>query len=317
MFAPAVSHDSGKLTDLSAAHFAKADAPICATLSGSLMLLSVGQFANAMYLIDKYGIVPQEIMPDTPDAYDSETLRATLRTLLRSYGLRLRESSEPEALRSEALGEVYKVLQAALGTPPENFKWEGELYTPLQYRDALGLAGFGSRYALLMNDPTRPYHKMYRVEGSRGAYDAPDWTFLNLPMEELEAIGIKSLAAGERFYFTADTDAYSDKPAGVYSLDTYDIPSLTKEELFRSYGAVSAHAMAMCGVKIADDGTPERWVAQNSFGLKRGPDGLAVMDREWWQTYMFRMVVKTENLTPQQQTMRELTPETIPYWNLY
>ena len=260
-----------------------------------------GHFMDAVYLVEKYGIVPESAMPETEVSLNPDCLKRVLRQLLRGYGLKLRESTEPEALRQEALKEVYKLLEGALGTPPES---------GIRKLDMSG-------YSVLMNDPTRPYHKMYRVEGSRGAYDGSDWTFLNLPMEELEAIGIKSLAAGERFYFTADTDAYSDKPAGVYSLDTYDIPSLTKEELFRSYGAVSAHAMAMCGVKVADDGTPERWVAQNSFGLKRGPDGLAVMDREWWQTYMFRMVVKTENLTPQQQTMRELTPETIPYWNLY
>jgi aminobenzoyl-glutamate utilization protein B len=260
-----------------------------------------GHFMDAVYLVEKYGIVPESAMPETEVSLNPDGLKRVLRQLLRGYGLKLRESTEPEALRQEALKEVYKLLEGSLGTPPES---------GIRKLDMSG-------YSVLMNDPTRPYHKMYRVEGSRGAYDAPDWTFLNLPMEELEAIGIKSLASGERFYFTADTDAYSDKPAGVYSLDTYDIPSLTKEELFRSYGAVSAHAMAMCGVKIADDGTPERWVAQNSFGLKRGPDGLAVMDREWWQTYMFRMVVRTDNLTPQQQTMRELTPETIPYWNLY
>ena len=260
-----------------------------------------GHFMDAVYLVEKYGIVPESAMPETEVSLNPDGLKRVLRQLLRGYGLKLRESTEPEALRQEALKEVYKLLEGSLGTPPES---------GIRKLDMSG-------YSILMNDPTRPYYRMYRVEGSRGAYDAPDWTFLNLPMEELEAIGIKSLAAGERFYFTADTDAYSDKPAGVYSLDTYEIPSLSKEELFRSYGAVSAHAMAMCGVKIADDGTPERWVAQNSFGLKRGPDGLAVMDREWWQTYMFRMVVKTENLTPQQQTMQELTPETIPYWNLY
>ncbi len=260
-----------------------------------------GHFMDAVYLVEKYGIVPESAMPETEVSLNPDCLKRVLRQLLRGYGLKLRESTEPEALRQEALKEVYKLLEGSLGTPPES---------GIRKLDMSG-------YSILMNDPTRPYHKMYRVEGSRGAYDGSDWTFLNLPMEELEAIGIKSLAAGERFYFTADTDAYSDKPAGVYSLDTYEIPSLSKEELFRSYGAVSAHAMAMCGVKVADDGTPERWVAQNSFGLKRGPDGLAVMDREWWQTYMFRMVVKTENLTPQQQTMQELTPETIPYWNLY
>ena len=260
-----------------------------------------GHFMDAVYLVEKYGIVPESAMPETAVSLDPDGLKRVLKQLLRGYGLKLRESTEPEALKEEALKEVYGLLQNSLGTPPE---------TGIRKVDMSG-------YAVLMNDPTRPYYRRYRVEGSRGAYDAPDWTFLNLPVEELESIGTRSLAQGERFYFTADTDAYSDKPAGVYSLDTYEIPSLSKEELFRSYGAVSAHAMAMCGVRLTPDGAPESWVAQNSFGLERGPGGLAVMTRSWWATYMFRMAVKAEFLTPEQREMLEKTPETIPYWNLY
>ena len=276
-----------------------------------------GQFANAMYLIDKYGIVPQEIMPDTPDAYDSETLRATLRTLLRSYSLRLRESSEPEALRSEALGEVYKVLQAALGTPPENFKWEGELYTPLQYRDALGLAGFGSRYALLMNDPTRPYHKMYRVEDSRSAADAPEWTFLNLPVEELEAIGVRSLKGGARFYFTADTSKDALMREGVYDVRLAPVEYMDKRQEFLSRDVSSAHAMAMCGVKQEGSGASWRWVAENSFGEARGSGGYITMQGAWWRKYMFRMAVERQYLTGEQLSALQTTPELIPWWNIY
>ena len=41
------------------------------------------------------------------------------------------------------------------------------------------------------------------------------------------------------------------------------------------------------------------------------------MTRGWWATYMFRMAVKAEFLTPEQREMLEKTPETIPYWNLY
>ena len=262
-----------------------------------------GHFMDAAYLIEKYGVVPESAMPETEVSLNPDGLKRILRQLLRRYGLRLRESTEPEALRREALREVYRLLESTLGTPPDS---------GIQKVDMTG-------YAVLMNDPTRPYYNMYRVQGSRDAYDGRDWTFLNLPLDQLEAIGLASLAAGDRFYFTADTDAFSDKPAGVYSLDLYpeDVPSLSREELFRSYGAVSAHAMAMCGVKAGEDGIPQKWVAQNSFGLSRGPGGLAVMSRDWWRTYMFRMVVKASCLTPEQQKMLEKTPETIPYWNLY
>ena len=275
-----------------------------------------GQFMNALYLIDKYGLMPEEAMPDTPDAYDSETLRQTLRTLLRSYGLRMRESSDPEALRAEALGEVYSVLQQALGTPPSEFSYCGKSYTPASFRDSLGLGGLSARYVMLMNDPTRPYYKMYRVQDSRSAADAPEWTFLNLPAEELEEVGLRSLRAGKRFYFTCDTSKDALAREGVYDLRLGN-GTMDKKQSFLSRDVSSAHAMAMCGAALTPDGGVERWVAENSFGTGRGAGGYITMQAGWWNKYMFRMAIEPEYLTDVQRKLLLGTPELIPWYNLY
>ncbi|MBR0082839.1 MAG: amidohydrolase [Bacteroidales bacterium] len=283
-----------------------------------------GQFMNALYLIDKYGIVPQEAMPDTETALNSGPLLASMRTLLRSYALRLRESSDPEAVRAEALSEAWKLLSRTLGTPPERFTLEGREWTPLEWRDALGLGDLKDRYVILMNDPTRPYGKVYRVQGSRSAADAPEWTFLNLSAEDLEVIGMRSLRASRKFYFTVDTykDALADE--GIYDTRLAiegaregEAWHMSKEQLFLSRDVSSAHAMAMCGVQTGADGKVVRWVAENSFGLSRGQDGYIQMEAAWWRRYMFRMAVEKECLSEQQLKLAGGTPELIPYWNLY
>ncbi|MBO6170221.1 MAG: amidohydrolase [Bacteroidales bacterium] len=276
-----------------------------------------GQFMNAVYLIGKYGIVPESAMSETPDSYDSETLRQTLRTMLRSYGLRLRECSEPEALRAEALGEVYKLLQQALGTPPSAFYYRGERFTPASFRDSLGLSGLDGRYVMLMNDPSRPWYKMYRVEDSRSAADAPEWTFLNLPASELEAIGLRCLAAGKRFYFTCDTSRDALMREGVYDTRLSDRRWMDKQQAFLSRDISSAHAMAMCGAAVRADGSVEKWVAENSFGTCRGAGGYVSLQPEWWNYYMFRMAVESEYLDDAQRNMLQGTPELIPWYNLY
>lgn len=275
-----------------------------------------GQFMNALYLIDKYGLVPEDAMPDTPDAYDSETLRQELRTMLRAYGLRIRESQDPEALRSEALAAVYGLLQQALGTPPSAFECGGKSYTPQSYRDALGLGGLSGRYVMLMNDPTRAYYKMYRVQDSRSAADAPEWTFLNLPARELEAIGLQSLKSGKRFYFTCDTSKDALATEGIYDL-RLGSGLMDKEQSFLSRDVTSAHAMAMCGAALKAGGSVDRWVAENSFGTRRGAGGYITIQAGWWDKYMFRMAVEPEFLSPEQRRMLESTPEQIPWWNMY
>jgi bleomycin hydrolase len=170
-----------------------------------------------------------------------------------------------------------------------------------------------------MNDPTREYHKMYRVEASHGAADAAEWTFLNLPMDELEALGVASLKGGDRFYFTCDTyqDALADE--GVYDVRLSPVfgYSMTKEELYLSRDISSAHAMAMCGFAMGPDGKVSKWVSENSFGLSRGYDGYVVMQADWWRRYTFRMAVDVKYLSDSQRSMLGQTAELIPRWNLY
>ena len=279
-----------------------------------------GHFMNAVYLIEKYGVVPSDVMPETEVSQNTGTLLRDLRRLLRAYGLKMRETTDPEALRKTALEDVSGLLVAALGMPMDHFIYEGKMYTPASFRDAFVAPGLSERYVMLMNDPRRPYHKMYRVEGSRNAADGTDWTFLNLPCDELEALGLASLEAGDRFYFTCDTNEDALPEAGVYDSKLFPrdpLPEMTKSELFDSRDISSAHAMAMCGVKRAPDGSIQYWISENSFGLGRGADGYVQLDADWWRRFMFRMAVDRRYLSEEQLRQTGQTPELIPYWNLY
>ena len=278
-----------------------------------------GHFMEATYLIDKYGVVPSAAMPETFNSAASADLLRQLRGMLRSFGLKLRSSSDPESVRLDALRCVYRLLSLTLGTPPSEFEWNGKSYTPLSFREEFIQQDLSGRFAILMNDPTREYYKMYRVEASHGAADAPEWTFLNLPADDLEALGVASLRGGDRFYFTCDTyqDALADE--GVY--DVRLSPDfgyrMTKEELFLSRDVTSAHAMAMCGFALGQDGRVSRWVTENSFGLSRGYGGYVVLQDEWWRRYTFRMAVDVKYLSDTQRAMLSQAPVLIPRWNLY
>ena len=287
-----------------------------------------GHFMGAVHLIEKYGVVPSSAMPETFTSQNSASLLRELRKLLRAYGLKMRSTTDPEAVRAAALADVRRVLTATLGEPPASFTFEGREYTPASFRDAFVAPGLSERYVMLMNDPRLPYDKMYRVEGSRQAADGKDWTFLNLSCEDLEFIGLASLREGDKFYFTVDTyqDALADE--GVYDSSLFPLDSLlgvhtamTKTELFDSRDISSAHAMAMCGVRyIPRSGFRDivvDWVAENSFGLGRGAGGYIQMSADWWRRYMFRMAIDRKFLPEPLEALLDSTPEVIPYWNVY
>ena len=282
-----------------------------------------GHFAGALHLIDKYGIVPSSAMPETATSADTAPLLREVRKLLRSYGMQMRCTTEPEALRRAALEDVCRILVRTLGVPPAEFCIDGKTWTPAAYRDAVLPEGWKDAYVMLMNDPRLPYHKMYRVEGSRYATDGEDWTFLNLPCEELEAIGIASLKAGERFYFTCDTNQEGLPEEGVYDRKLFPLDSLlgvragmSKSDAFDSRDIASAHAMAMTGFKQAG-GEVRKWVAENSFGTARGAEGYVEIAPDWLRAYLFRMAVRKDFLTVGQLQSLGQTPESIPWWNIY
>ena len=55
-----------------------------------------GHFTNAAHLIAKYGLVPQEAMPEVHNSMDNARLMRTVTTLLHRYGLRLRDARRSE-----------------------------------------------------------------------------------------------------------------------------------------------------------------------------------------------------------------------------
>ena len=105
-----------------------------------------GHFMEAVYLIEKYGVVPSSAMPETFTSQNSASLLRELRKMLRAYGLKMRSTTDPEAVRAEALADVRRVLTATLGEPPASFSFEGREYTPASFRDAFVAPGLGERY---------------------------------------------------------------------------------------------------------------------------------------------------------------------------
>lgn len=283
-----------------------------------------GNFQNAAHVIAKYGVVPLEVMPERHSSTDNFRLMTVVRTILRKYGLMLREArrNEIQAVKEAALSDVYKVLAANLGEPPVEFEWNGKKYTPASFRDEFVTHDMENDYVIFMDDPTKPYYRMYTVENSRNCYEYSDWTFLNVPAEELSAMGVESLKEGCMFYFSADTDASAMMMEGIYDTRLYDLEgglgisiSMDKEEMVRSCEIKSLHAMAMAGVELNDEGKPVKWLIENSFGTARGWDGYVVMQHEWLMTYLFRMSVERRFVPEHLLPLLDRKPKVLKSWN--
>ena len=84
-------------------------------------------------LIKKYGVVPQEIMPETHSSSYTAKMNGVLRGRLRVEAVRLRQLkqegkslAELRADKARVLAEIYRILVINLGEPPATFSWRFE-----------------------------------------------------------------------------------------------------------------------------------------------------------------------------------------------
>lgn len=282
-----------------------------------------GHFLNAAHLIDKYGIVPLEVMPGAYSAHDNVTLMNTLRTLLRRYGVQYRNapSREHESITKRAMADVKIVLDNMLGVPPETFLWRGTHWTPMSFRERYVRHDMENDYALLANDPSLPYYKVYEVSESRNCVEYGNWRFLNVPAAAMDSIGVSSLKGGDMFCISADTLHEGDADMGIYDCRLYDVKAtlgvslgMTKEEMALSCESRSVHAVAVCGVRLDTSGNAEQWLIENSFGTRRGWDGFVVMSAEWLDKYQWRCVVEKKYLPEVFTKLYSKRAKMLPAW---
>ena len=77
-----------------------------------------------------------------------------------------------------------------------------------------------------MNDPTHEYYKPYEIDYDRHTYDGENWTYINLPAEDIKKMAIESIKDNAMMYFSCDVNKFFDRERGVLDTDNFDYSSL-------------------------------------------------------------------------------------------
>ncbi len=298
-----------------------------------------GQFTGVANLISKYGVVPKDAMPETYSSNHTSRMSELISLRLREDGLILRKMCQNKSTTEQQLQEkkmemlqtVYRMLAFTLGEPPAEFTWtqrnaKGEIvstekYTPMSFYSKFVNEDF-TQYYMIMNDPTREYHKVYEIEYDRHVYDGQNWKYLNLPMNEIAELAIASIKDSTMLYFSCDVAKFLDRSKGYMDVNNYDYGSLfgttfgmDKKQRISTFASGSSHAMTLCGVDLDANGKPTKWMVENSWGGNYGYNGFLIMTDEWFNEYMFRLVVEKKYIP--NKTLKLFNQEAIvlPAWD--
>ena len=293
-----------------------------------------GQFTGVSNLIMKYGVVPKSAMPETFQSNNTSQMANILRLKLREFALELRELKPAKAMerKEEMLAEIYVILVECLGVPPTEFEWArydkaGNLvskktYTPKSFYDEYIGEDLEQNYIMVMNDPSREYNKVYEIEYDRHVYDGENWLYVNLPIERVKELAIASIKDNTAMYFSCDVGKFIDRSKGTLDINNFDYASLfntsfpmDKKQRIQTFSSGSSHAMTLIAVDLDEQGNSKKWMVENSWGASSGYQGNLIMTDEWFNEYMFRVVLERKYVPEDILRLLDQEPILLPAWD--
>lgn len=319
------------------------DEPVEGRLMSFLLQAPVndgGQWDMLCGLVKKYGLVPQSAYPETVLSSASRELNSVLTEKLREYACILRKkhasgeaAEDLRSAKSAMMAEVYRILCICLGKPPKTFDFEYRDKDNNFHRDC-GLTPLSfyekyvgvdlEEYVSLINAPTRdkPFGRSYTVKFLGSVREGRPVRYINLPIDELKRAAIAQMQDGEPVWFGCDVGQRSDKESGAMDPGLFGLEALldtqftmTKAERLDYGQSLMTHAMVFQGVNLDENGQPNRWRVENSWGKDAGREGYYVMTDRWFNEYLYQVVVHKKYLTAEQLAAYESQPIALEPWD--
>ena len=298
-----------------------------------------GQWDMFVNLIEKYGLVPKSVMPETNHSSKSSMMNYFLTHKLRECAFILRKSKKPRTtikqLRSkkeEMMSVIYSLLCMFLGNPPIKFDWsikdKNNKFTRFNNVDPLDFYRKFTKVKLknkvcLINAPmsNKKMNELYTIDFLGNVVGGNIIKYANVEINELKKAAIKSIKNDEAVWFGCDVGKMFNRELGIMDMDLYDYENLfdTKFKMNKAsrleYGdSAMTHAMLFTGVDLKRN-TPRKWRVENSWGDKNGDKGYYLMSDSWFDEYNYEVVVDKKYLSNKTLEIFNREPHNLEPWD--
>jgi len=298
-----------------------------------------GQWDMFTSIVEKYGVVPKETMPETYASSNSARMNHILTLKLREYASKLRKDYQNgrtiEQLKNDKkqmIAEFYRLLTMFLGIPPKKFTFEYKNKDKKFHRDLeITPKEFYNKYVdidlndyiSIINAPTKdkPFNKTFTVQFLGNVEGGNNVKYLNVEMNEFKKLALDQLKDGNPVWFGSDVGKKMQREKGILDENIYNYEDAlnSKFDLDKAgrldYGeSLMTHAMVFTGVNLIDN-KPNKWKVENSWGDKGGEKGYFVMSDKWFEEYTYQIVINKKYLSDELKKAWETEPTILKPWD--
>ena len=298
-----------------------------------------GQWDMFVNIIDKYGVCPKDAYPETFQSENTHNVNRMLNLCLRRNTPIIRNmiasgasKSELEEKKKEILSKCWSFLVSCYGEPPATFafeyvdkdgKYHKDLgYTPITFRDKF-VGDMLKDYVSIVNAPTadKPFDCTYTVKYLGNIIGGKDIKHLNLTIEDFKKAVLAQLLDGELVWFGSDCGKFSEGKKKIWDPDCFNYEfvtgldtDLSKEDMLDYHVSQMNHAMVISGVNINENGVPDRWKIENSWGTDGPYGGYHMASDKWFDLFVYQAVVDKKYLGDK-AALLEKTPIELNPWD--
>ena len=220
-----------------------------------------------------------------------------------------KKSGEDEADKPKTGKDERRQIRETGITPMEFYK----KYVPVDVDDLVTLCNVPMA--------SRPFNKRYRIRYTANVAEAGDMEFVNVPLDVFKKAALDQLTAGHPIWFACDCTQFALRKDGFFDQSVVRVDQLFGTEFTGDkahgleYGdSPSNHAMTFTGVDLGEDGKPNRWKVENSWGKDAGKDGYYVMSDAWFDRYVTELIIRKEYLDDATRALLTTEPVELDPW---
>lgn len=248
-----------------------------ATTKGETFFTAGGQCHDVLYLVDKVGIVPEQIYNGKKGR--THHIHDKMDTLMQRAMNKILEKNITK-LEEENLKEFKEIMQNHMGKIPQSFTWQTKTYTPLEFKNKV--LNFSAKdYIELTSYTHHPYYKHFILESP---YNWRSGKYYNLPFDMWIKVIDEAITNGYSLAWNGDVTEKTfifEQGLAILPQNTPKVDAKYRQKTFEDKSSKVDHVMHIVGTAKSKNGE-DFYIIKNSWGKDNPTGGYILMSKPYF-----------------------------------